>query len=598
MCNVSLPPRSASAPLLTYSSEKTAEIKKSKSTSPSKINQTPKTGLQNAIKNTNDKSMTDKTSTSSRTVNQRTSVKGKPILVAKTLTENLAPTAENFITQDNQNTITTQFKTQIKVLKSTVNYLGNTIIDNPNKTIQINSAIAAINDLVCRFNNNGVGGINKANSTNELTSSLQIVVEAHKEKYNATKTQLTKLEAEEEKGIPLSEEKKAAKKKFQDTISCLTTESKGDATLNLNNLVTLGENLEKLENFANQLSDVSNETNGQKLERMLNLIQQTALSAWVFNDINEALNPLELSVENSTTGDMAAMRTLNEGARATPMFQETNLEKLGIKKDDTKADNEPVNAFIAKYSDKKLGWRGRSGTENTQRRVLRRPIANQKEVNWKDNANISIISNSKDTATLTALKGGFVPSETANLKTVPDSMINELNELLSSNNDDVKTRAQKIAEQLKEKELVKYEKEKVIAKDSFAGIINAAGLPTYCSVSGTTGEIVSVFYHKLKDENGISQLKDTIDNLLLIANGQQPNPQDFNFSAFFAPVATFMEVGHFHTTAEVLGGFYSVAVAQHDAQKGSKTNLDTMQVGFENLLKYFNQHPNQFLGSN
>ena len=591
MCNVSLPPRSASAPLPTYSSEKAAEIKRSKSTSPSKINQPPQTGLAKAIKNTNAKSMTDRTSTSSRTVSLRTSDKGKPILVAKTLTENLAPTAENFITQDNQRTITTQFKNQINALKSTVNYLGNTIIDNPNKTIQINSSIATINDLVCRFNNNGVGGINKANSTNELTSSLQIIAKDKKEKYDETKTQLTKLEAEEEKGKPLSEDQKVIKQNLQNTISRLTNESKKDATLNLNNLVTLGENLEKLEKFANQLSDVSNETNGQKLERMLNLIQQTALSAWVFNDINEVLG--EVGLELKTPG-MNDMRILNKGARDTPMFQEKNLGKLGIKPDEKRGDEDPVNNFINKYSGKKLGWRGRSGSESNQARITSRPIANQKDVDWTVNGGTAILVNKGMNDTLAAMRGSFVPSETANLKTVPDAMINELNELLKQN----ANRAQEIAQKLEKEGWVEYNGTEVTAKDSFAGIINAAGLPTYCSVSGTTGEIVSVLYHNLKDENGISQLQNTIDNLFLIANGQQPNPQEFDFSTFFAPIATFMEVGHFHTTAEVLGGFYSVAVAQHDAQNASKTNLATMQVGFENLLKYFNKNPKQFLGSN
>jgi hypothetical protein len=57
-----------------------------------------------------------------------------------------------------------------------------------------------------------------------------------------------------------------------------------------------------------------------------------------------------------------------------------------------------------------------------------------------------------------------------------------------------------------------------------------------------------------------------------------------------------MEVGHFHTTAEVLGGFYSVAVAERNVI-GNGEKIDTTEPGFRNLLEYFNNNQRDFLGS-
>ena len=207
----------------------------------------------------------------------------------------------------------------------------------------------------------------------------------------------------------------------------------------------------------------------------------------------------------------------------------------------------------------------------------------------------------KDKYLTAAIEGSVVPDETANLKTVPDAMLEELKGILNT------TGGQKIKNLLKEKGLIKDVGGVLQAKPSFASFINDAGLPTYCSVSGTTGEIVSVLHCTLKDRDGNSPLAKVFDNLLKITEGKWPNPP-FNFSTYFAPIATFMEVGHFHTTGEVLGGFLSVAVADRnvnsevgirlsggDEEKIKQTKEEASEFRFKNLLNYFNCHQELFL---
>ncbi len=520
------------------------------------------------------------------------------ITVANKLTDNLAKTASNFFNTDIQGKITSQFKEQIEGLKGVVNQLEKAMIDaavakDDTKMLAINAAITEINGFVSRFNNNGVGGIRKAMFTQPALKSLQMVSEGQAEKYNIAKKVVDILNEKEKRGEQLNSKEKLDKNAAENAMKRALAESKSDANLNIDNLVTLKVNLIKLGAFAKNISGESNGSDGEKLERMLHLLQETALSAWIFNDINGAL---EDGFKLKFPG-MDEMLALNTAARNTPMFVEESLSKLGISKQEDKGPEDPVNKFITKFNFTKLGYRGRSGAEpTTQERVKTFPIANLKEEIESVRVATDIFSEDPDMKA--ALKGGFVPSMTANLKTVPDAMVKELNGLLTNEDKDIQTRAEEIANKLKDAGLVDFDEnatgDKVTAKDSFAGLIDKAGLPTYCSVSGTTGELVSVLYHKLGGAKG--PLQPIFSNLLKIANSEDLNPVNFDFSTYFAPIATFMEIGHFHTAAEVLGGFYSVAVAQQDMSNGTKTNLDTMQKGFEKLLSHFIAHPERFLG--
>ena len=85
--------------------------------------------------------------------------------VQKRLTENLKTTSENFLDQGNlQEKISSKFKTQIESLKKGVNLLKNKFeekgLSNEQKA-KVGHAIAEIADIISRFNNDGVGGIDK-----------------------------------------------------------------------------------------------------------------------------------------------------------------------------------------------------------------------------------------------------------------------------------------------------------------------------------------------------------------------------------------------------------------------------------------------------
>lgn len=117
----------------------------------------------------------------------------------------------------------------------------------------------------------------------------------------------------------------------------------------------------------------------------------------------------------------------------------------------------------------KLGLRGRGNWGDKDTTVAQKPIYNRKsesECLIKDD--------------LTELKAGFVPGATARLTTVPQAMCDALN---TSNYENLKN-------YLIKNSVAKAEDGKLSLLPSYAAIIDGAGLSTYCSVSGTTGELV------------------------------------------------------------------------------------------------------------
>ena len=366
------------------------------------------------------------------------------------------------------------------------------------------------------------------------------------------------------------------------------------------NLEVLDNNLKCLDKF---LKSPALDRSG--VEVMLNFLQQCALNAWVFNDIATELKEAGISEKDIRnigilSSENLEMRKLNEAARGTTMFQEVKVNKLlgedgaRLLESDKKLDPkkaEQVEAFLIKWGDTKIGLRGRHGTDK-ELRVSAQPIGNTGIKGNTKQDGAAFVKYENIPHIRGALRGSFVPLETANLKTVPSEMLKDLEGILDTNT------GKKIVKLLRDKKLIEAEENnsgefsELKAKPSFASFINDAGLPTYCSVSGTTGEIVSVLHCTLKGEDGKSPLTPVFDNLWKIAKGEQPEPPNFHFSTYFAPIATFMEVGHFHTTAEVLGGFFSVAVAERKV-KGEKIDAD--ESGFRKLLKYFNNHQEDFL---
>ncbi len=512
--------------------------------------------------------------------------------VQKRLTENLKTTSENFLDQGNlQEKISSKFKTQIESLKKGVNLLKNKFeekdLSNEQKA-KVGHAIAEIADIISRFNNDGVGGINKM-----WKNSFQFpkkILDADKNDYEGAKDSL--------KGSDLKAQQEAV-----ETIKILEQKSCSNEGLVKSNLKVLDNNLKCLDEF---LKSPVLDRSG--VEVMLNFLQQCALNAWVFNDIAEELEKAGITKENLgkigiLSPENKEMLILNQAARGTTMFQEVKVNKLlgedgaRLLESDKNLDSKKagqVESFLIKWGDTKIGLRGRHGTDK-ELRVSAQPIGNTgvKENTKQDG--LAFVKYGNIPHIKGALRGSFVPLETANLKTVPSEMLKDLEGILDTDT------GKKIVELLQNEKLIEAEEDnsgafpKLKAKPSFASFINDAGLPTYCSVSGTTGEIVSVLHCTLKGRGSRSLLSQVFDNLLKIAEGKETDPLNFNFSTYFAPVATFMEVGHFHTTGEVLGGFYSVAVAERKVNGNEKIDAD--ESGFRKLLAYFNNHQRDFLGS-
>ena len=526
-------------------------------------------------------------------------------VVHNKLTSYIQKTANNFLKQPElENRIGEKFKAQLKSLENCYWHL---LIDVKNfnnleedKKIALGGAIAKINGLVCRLNNKSVGGINKSQADQFQKSTMCLIRD--KKRYESAKAMVKSEDPLERR------QGKELMKKCEDHAANNKNVVEG-------NLQALGENLKLLESFSK--SPASGRGN---IEKMLNLIQQCCLNAWVFNDVAKSLEGtgyLEDSLKNLgiLSEENKEMRKLNNAARDTTMFKEFQINKLieNAKLTETGSDNEGVADFLNKWGEEKIGFRGRHGVDENDERVSSKPIGNTKnEKNVLQNG--SLFKDKEFTSSagnIVAIKGSIVPDETANLKTVPSEMLKDLEGIMNT------VTGKEIVRLLQDENLIKAEKDssgkfsKITAKPSFASYINDAGLPTYCSVSGTTGETVSVLHCTLKDGNGNSLLTEVFENLLKIADGIWPEPP-FNFSRYFAPIATFMEVGHFHTTGEVLGGFLSVAVAERNVKNEAKIRLsggdeekikqeieqtkeDASEFRFKNLLNYFNCHQELFL---
>lgn len=536
--------------------------------------------------------------------------------VENRLTSNIEKTAESFLSQsDLQRKISEKFETQLESLSKCCSALNAKVSDEVNrfdelsaeKKFILGSAIAKINDLVCRLSNDSVGGIDKLNA-NTFKDSTKYLIEVAQRYEDAEIMENSEDRSVRKEGERL---KKAIEKEAFIT--------KGVAEENLN---ALKKNLELLKNF----SQFPAPGRGN-VEKMLNFIQQCALSAWVFNDVAECLNNDRAKIiTEEQLEDMGIlseknkeMKALNKKARETMMFKEFKINdlikdaKLAI---DGSFNGGKVRNFLEEWGEEKIGFRGRHGVDKNDERVSSKPIGNTKnEVGTFQNGSLfeKFIRDQNFEGAI-VIRGSVVPGETANLKTVPDKMLEDLKGILHTKE------GQKIAELLKKEGLIEatvtsiggvFRLSDLEAKPSFASFINDAGLPTYCSVSGTTGEIVSVLHCTLKDKDRKSPLTPVFDNLLKIADGIWPDPP-FNFSTYFAPIATFMEVGHFHTTGEVLGGFLSVAVADRNVKNEAEIRLhggdeakikqeierkkeDASEFRFKNLLNYFNCHQELFL---
>ena len=480
--------------------------------------------------------------------------------------------------------------------------------------------LTTLNEFLERYDFKGLGGFDRIGTSSIFgdvseTSPLGLL-QLKKEAENfdeKAKAELKKLRAT--KGKELTPEDKARKETLEELetafIKFQDIEEDVIKSIDLSELKTqVLERLFKLRNLA-KISSSQKDIN--PVERMMNVSQQVSLGAWIFNDIVPAFgkdmktNPLaSLVEEGSFLGDVSK---LNGMARKTPMFTEASfyandednvcflgkeVEKLfSFPKD--KAGKEKLQYAVKLVTlIKKCGLRGRPkiGAKDGGAH----PLVVPEQPLWNGPKDKSkALLETGDKLPETAIDTNFVPKVTARGDALPEEVIYFINEY--------KEYCGNFIELLQENGLLEgTEIGGFISAPSYAKFIDDAGFPTYCSVSGTTGELVCSLYC---NNDTKPEIEKTLNGIRELAK----NPDDIegkNFSQFFAPIATFMEVGHFHTTAEVLGGFYSIAFAlteQEAKGKGEQPPFGegaqrryAMQNGFENLLIALRDHPECFLG--
>ena len=540
----------------------------------------------------------------------------------------------------NAKSINKEFSAQLDILDKMIGKLEDAAKGSPNERLKVSSALGEINGFLCRFNNSCVGGIDKSqgkavdakkkdelNNLAKLTKGDAVHAEVIEDKIKEISKKIKQLE--DQKTLARENKRNGVVERLEKEIKRLKGEQKTKMAVLKKyednakvSSKTIKENIAILKKNVNTLRKYAGENPkapGTKLEEGLNLIQKTCLSAWMFNDIREAVD--KAITEKGKPSEALKlfppknkkMLRLNQEARSTEMFQEVKLEKLlggeekleKLKK--KHSGNEAMLEFLE--SNPKFGTRGRLGFEETQKNMIQeKQIANSGSKGNVERSGKLYKSEQK------AVFSTFTPPKTANLKTIRDSDVETLNGFLTGNDKDCKETAKEIAKALVEKGLANWKKDGGIeAKPSYTDVINQSGLSSHCGPSGTTGEILSVLRYSL-DEAGSSKMKNAFKQIREIANTGEC-PKDFDCSDTLSMVALFMEIGDFHTTSEAIGGLYSVAVADHNVelqdQKGvadryglimsSGHHLETdkaentSQNGYTNLLNVFKSNMSAFL---
>ena len=527
----------------------------------------------------------------------------------------------------NAKSINKEFEAQLNVLDAMIKKLEGASKDFSKK--EVGKALAEINGFLCRFNNSCVGGIDKSSGKAgniEYKDQLKHLSFTEKDTADAEKTQKAienitrEIKELNDSGQQFSKERKSVaelqqdRKDLQKTLGKFSEKARLDPNTIKKNFEILKQNVNTLRKYAGE----NPKTPGTKLEQGLNLIQKTCLSAWMFNDIREAVD--KVITEKGKPSEALKlfppknkkMLRLNQEARSTEMFQEVKLEKLlgGEEKLEKLKKKHSGNEAMLKFlkSDPKFGHRGRLGFEKTQNMVEEEQIANGGSA--EDVEQRGKLYESEKNAVFST----FTPPKTANLKTIKDSDVETLNGFLTGNDKDCKETAKEIAKALVEKGLANWKKDGGIeAKPSYTDVINRSGLSSHCGPSGTTGEILSVLRHSL-DEAGTSKMKNAFKQIREIANTGEC-PKDFDCSDTLSMVALFMEIGDFHTTSEAIGGLYSVAVADHNVELQDQKDIadrydlimssghhletdkaeNTSQNGYTNLLNVFKSNMSAFL---
>ena len=488
--------------------------------------------------------------------------------------------------------ISSQFGKEIEKLREIVDSLGNQLSneENTNKRIAIYDALKEINGFITRYQNAGLGGFDKVKAseiqkTERLFENLPKALQDKTEGYKNAKQNLENAEREtsksEEKINQLQKQIKDYETQYENIIK------KGNISEISRVQEIVAKNLEMLTALIQDNNSVKLGMSGNGIEQMFNILQGNAMSGWIINDIVPKLEEVDQRLANQLKPEgedeiLNQIQTLNNATRDLPMFSEIKLDSL-LKNDDVKAST-TVRDLIEFYETNKIniGIRGRS-KQMPEPKSVRIPL----EKNLQG-----------DLANDPGLKNLFSPHPTCSRDAIPEDFLNKLNGLKDNSAEAEKKAAQAVLRYLKEQGVVKEENGNYESIQSFGGIIDDAGLPTYCSVSGTTTELLACLYYKA-DEDTQTHMKAAFEFLLNVARGEGKNVTIPNgFVKIFTLIALFMEAGQFHTSAEVLGGMYGTAVAWANlqAENSEPKDVQSMMNGFKNILNFYKEHMKEFWG--
>lgn len=257
-------------------------------------------GINHTKQNANDRKVSSAPNAHTIYIDERSQARK----VQNRLTSNIKNTADNFLEKPRlEKQIGKKFETQLESLRKCYDALAERVKDfdklKDSKRIALGKAITDINDLVYRLNNESVGGINKI-KRDEFRSSIMCL------KGKEILYKQAKADANSEDPSVRKEGEKTKKK--------LEKEVFDNKDLLEKNLNALGKNLDLLKQFSEFPS-----VRRSNIEKMLNLIQQCSLNAWVFNDVAENLRKInfsdwELRRMGILSDENKEMRELNDAA--------------------------------------------------------------------------------------------------------------------------------------------------------------------------------------------------------------------------------------------------------------------------------------------
>jgi hypothetical protein len=142
------------------------------------------------------------------------------------------------------------------------------------------------------------------------------------------------------------------------------------------------------------------------------------------------------------------------------------------------------------------------------------------------------------------------------------------------------------------------------SKPSFAASMIDHGLQTFCSISGTTTDIVGgLVAQKGGDSDGKTAMANILGPLVQLAEAKPidlaklAEPKFDSFKNLFLSVALYMQSGQYHTASEVLAGLYCAALNVCPANNPSHPPATDMQAfgeRFEKLCVAFQSNPAAF----